>query len=435
MNCTAPTPLVAIACGGTGGHLFPGIAVAEALRERGSSVTLLISPKEVDQQAVRSATDMEVVTLPAVAMMRGRLVGFLAGFWRAYRTARQLFDARPPQAVLAMGGFTSAPPVLAAKRHQAATALHEANTIPGRANRWLAPWVGQAFVGFPEAAPRLRNASVIVTGTPVRPQFQPMDPGSCRLALGLDPTRPTLLVMGGSQGASAINDLLVRALPILAGLAPALQYLHLTGPNDAEKVRTAYAAHQRKAMVRPFLTEMEYALGAASAAVSRAGASSLSEFAAMQVPAVLVPYPSAADNHQFHNARAFAKSGAARMLDQGQATPQGLAALLIGLVQNEEAAADVRRALKQWQAPQAASLIAERILSAIGKTRRCPQTAVREPVSGNDVRAGAGALPRKPGAGQSSEPTAYRTCECDLDMTTDANRWLVCGEQRVWLAG
>jgi UDP-N-acetylglucosamine--N-acetylmuramyl-(pentapeptide) pyrophosphoryl-undecaprenol N-acetylglucosamine transferase len=373
MDRTESTPVVAIACGGTGGHLFPGIAIAEALLERGGAVTLLISPKEVDQQAVKSATGMEVVTLPAVALTRGRLAGFLCGFWRSCRTAGQLFQSRPPQAVLALGGFTGAPPVLAGKRRQAAIFLHEANTIPGRANRWLAPWVDQAFVGFPEAAPRLRTASVTVTGTPVRPQFQSMDPGSSRLALGLDPKCPTLLVMGGSQGATGVNDLVVQALPIMAALAPTLQFVHLTGPNDVAKVRAAYAAQARKAMVRSFLTEMEYALGAATAAVSRAGASSLSEFAAMQVPAVLIPYPRAADNHQFHNARAFVKTGAARMLDQRQATPQGLAALVLGFVQNEEVAAAVRQALNQWHTPQAANVIAERILSAIGEAHRQEQ--------------------------------------------------------------
>ena len=390
--------LVAIACGGTGGHLFPGIAVAEALQEHGCDVTLLISPKDVDQQAVRSAVGMEVTTLPAVAMTRGHLVEFLRGFWHSYRASEKRFQAQPPQAVLAMGGFTSAPPVLAGKRHRAATFVHEANTIPGRANRWLAPWVDQAFVGFPETSLRLRNASVTVTGTPVRPQFQAMDPGSCRLALGLDPKRATVLVMGGSQGATGINNLMIRALPILAALAPALQFVHLTGPTDGERVRAAYAAHDRKAMVRPFLTEMEYALGAACLAVSRAGASSLAEFAAMQLPAVLIPYPTAANNHQFHNAQALVRTGAARMLDQKRATPQGLAALILGLVHNEEAATEVRRGLRQWQTPYAAKLIAEHIVMTLGGPHRSASVAAAEDYGGST----SGPVPHPP---LGSEPT------------------------------
>src|SRR6185436_14325843 len=136
MRPTRPSPpLVAIACGGTGGHLFPGVAVAEQLLLRGCDVTLLVSPKEVDQQAVKNALGMEIATLPAVGMTRGHLGAFFAGFWKSYRAARALFSPRPPQAVLAMGGFTSAPPVLAGKACGATTFLHESNTIPGKANR------------------------------------------------------------------------------------------------------------------------------------------------------------------------------------------------------------------------------------------------------------------------------------------------------------
>src|SRR5262249_12389814 len=183
---TDSQPFVAIACGGTGGHLFPGLAVGEELVRRGCAALLLVSPKEVDQQAVQSMLGLEVATLPAVASGRGRFVGFIAGFWKSFRVAQQLFRKRPPQAVLAMGGFTSAPPVLAGKACGAVTFLHESNTIPGKANRWLAHVVDQAFVGFPSAAGKLHQPNVVATGTPVRPQFQPADPASSRLALGLD---------------------------------------------------------------------------------------------------------------------------------------------------------------------------------------------------------------------------------------------------------
>ena len=144
INNYSSKPLVAIACGGTGGHLFPGVAVGEQLLLRGCDVTLLVSPKEVDQQAVKSATGMGVATLPAVGMTRGKLLSFVAGFWKSYRAAKTLFRGRTPQAVLAMGGFTSAPPVLAGRACGAATFLHDSNTIPGKANRWLAHFVDQA---------------------------------------------------------------------------------------------------------------------------------------------------------------------------------------------------------------------------------------------------------------------------------------------------
>jgi UDP-N-acetylglucosamine--N-acetylmuramyl-(pentapeptide) pyrophosphoryl-undecaprenol N-acetylglucosamine transferase len=356
---------VYIACGGTGGHLYPGMAVAEELQEAGCDVTLLISPKEVDQSAARSNPHLQFATLPAVGLVSMNLPGFLKGFWQSYRTAKKLFAAKPPRAVVAMGGFTSAPPVLAARCYGAASFLHEANSIPGRANRWLAPWVNEVFVHFPTASGRFRGRHVTVAGMPVRPQFQPMDAESCRVTLGLDGRSPLLLVMGGSQGASAINDLMARSIPLLAKRFPQVQYLHLTGPNDEERMRTIYGAHKRRAVVRPFLTEMELAMNAATAAVSRAGASSLAELAVLRLPAVLIPYPIAADNHQFHNAMQFVETGAARMMGQSIATPELLVEALETLLMDEGARQAMREALGRWQKPQAAREVAGRVWSAM----------------------------------------------------------------------
>ena len=361
-----PPVRVAIACGGTGGHLFPGLAVADQLVRRGCATTLLISPKEVDQGAVRAVSGMEIVTLPAVGLKRGGEIAFVRGFIRSYHAAAKLFKSRPPQAALAMGGFTSAAPILAAKRAGARTFLHESNTIPGRANRWLSRVVHCAFVGFPTAVGRLHNPNVTVTGTPVRPRFQARMAADCRAELGFDPARPVLLVMGGSQGASGINDLVLQSLPLLAGRAPEWQWFHLTGSGDAEKVSRAYAALRLRAVVHPFFAEMELALGAATAAVSRAGESSLAELAAMRVPAVLVPYPAATDNHQFHNARAFEASGAARLLEQQSATPETLVPLLMEVVEKPAVHEKMQTALAQWHAPHAAEQIAEAMLAPAG---------------------------------------------------------------------
>jgi UDP-N-acetylglucosamine--N-acetylmuramyl-(pentapeptide) pyrophosphoryl-undecaprenol N-acetylglucosamine transferase len=361
-----PPIRVAIACGGTGGHLFPGLAVAEQLVQRGCELMLLISAKEVDQRGVKGVAGMEIVTLPAVGLKRGGELAFVRGFIQSYRAAARLFKSRPPQAALAMGGFTSAPPILAARRAGARTFLHESNSIPGRANRWLSRVVQRAFVGFPSAGGRLRNRKVTVTGTPVRAGFHVREAAACRLRLGLDPARPVLLVMGGSQGASGINDLLLRALPLVAGRAPELQWFHLTGSSDAQKVRQAYAASKLKAVVHPFFDDMELALGAATAAVCRAGASSLAELAAMRVPAVLVPYPAATDNHQFYNARAFEATGAACLLEQKSATPETLAQLLCDLIEKPAVHERMRSALAQWHAPHAAEQIAEAMLLLAG---------------------------------------------------------------------
>jgi len=369
----ANTPFVAIACGGTGGHLFPGLAVAEQLQKRGCAVALLVSPKDVDQEAAKTARGMEIFTLPAVGLQNRNYFSFAGSFVKSLFATRKIFRTRPPRAVLAMGGFTSAPPIWVGKEFGAKTFLHESNTIPGRANRFLARFVDGAFVGFPSAAARLRARKVTTTGTPVRPQFQLRDPADCRIALGLDPHRPTLLVMGGSQGASGINELVVKLLPLLAERVPQLQLLHLAGPNDADKIRQAAAAHNVRAVVHSFFIGMELALGAATVAVSRAGASSLAEIAAMRVPSVLIPFPAAADNHQFFNARAFEETGAAHSYGQKRVPLEKneglilkmLAGLILELIENGAAREKMQAALAQWHAPKAAEQIADIMLEAV----------------------------------------------------------------------
>lgn len=356
-------PYVAIACGGTGGHLFPGLAVAEQLKQRGCDVALLISPKDVDQQAVKSASGMEVFTLPAVGLQNRNYFSFAGSFVKSLFAARKIFRKRKPSAVVAMGGFTSAPPIFVAKDLGAKTFLHESNTIPGKANRFLARFVDEAFVGFPETASRLRAKKITATGTPVRPQFFQQSGIGHRpsaTALGFDPNRPVVLIVGGSQGASGLNAMVLSALPLLA--KKNWQWLHLTGANDFEKVKSAYAALGLDAVVKPFLAEMDLALGAATAAVSRAGASSLAEIAAMRLPALLVPFPAAADNHQFFNARIYAMSGAARLLEQKDSTPEKVAAILVELVEDDLVRAKMDAALKLWHAPKSAEQIAANIL-------------------------------------------------------------------------
>lgn len=374
-------PWVALACGGTGGHLFPGLAVGEALEARGIEVRYLVSAKEVDQRIVRALPAEQVTTLPAVGL-NGR--GWLA-FGRAWMASRRLvlrqFRLHPPAAVLAMGSFTSAPPVLAGRRVGAATYLHEANAIPGRANRWLAHVVDEAFVYFPRAAERLWHPRVRTVGLPLREPFRApeLDAGACRRALGLKPADPVLLVMGGSQGAHALNELALRTLPVLRIWMPPLQVLHLTGTANFESVRQAYRAAGVPAVVRPFLTEMELALGAATVAVSRAGAGSLAEFAAVRLPAVLVPLPTAADNHQHHNARTFAESGAARLLPQAEATPDSLTRELRPLLREPAQRRLLQLGLARWHTPEAADRLAEVLLRAV--TARTPAAPVAVPAS------------------------------------------------------
>ena len=373
-----PCASAVIACGGTGGHLFPGLAVADELRRRGCRVTLMVSPKDVDQRAIASISGMGIVTLPAVGLNRGGWINFLAGFWKSYRLARQLFAHQRPDVVLAMGGFVSAPPVAAGKRCGAKTFIHESNSIAGRANRCLARWVDGAFVYFSAAQQQLRAKRVEVSGMPVRPQFLlPLTEAHARTTMGLNPSAPVVLIMGGSQGASKVNELALAAVPNLRLAAPDLQFLHLTGAQDLEKVRAGYQAHGVSAVVRAFCHEMEVALAGADVAVSRAGASSLAELAARSVPSVLIPFPTSSDNHQYCNALAFAQSGAARMLQQETALPGPLAQEILDLLDASKRSA-MQQALAAWHAPGASAQIADSILHwNTGQNQASPLSAAK----------------------------------------------------------
>jgi UDP-N-acetylglucosamine--N-acetylmuramyl-(pentapeptide) pyrophosphoryl-undecaprenol N-acetylglucosamine transferase len=382
MTSTTSKPFIAIACGGTGGHLFPGLAVAEELLCRECEVMLLISPKEVDQEAVKAVVGMQIETLPAVALSGKNVLKFGLGFWNSFLTSRRLFKKRKPQIVLAMGGFTSAPPIFAARNLGAKTFIHESNSVPGRANRWLSRFVDSGFIYFSNAKERMRLPKCVVTGMPVRSQFlELVDPMAARMAVGLNPKNPVLLVMGGSQGASGVNKLVISALPLLSKATPELQFLHLTGQIDFEKVQKTYKELGCKAVVRPFFTEMELALGAATVAVSRSGASSLAEIASLRVPSVLVPYPTAADNHQYHNAMAFVDGGAALISEQSKVSPDQFATQILTLLGNEEQRARMQQALSKWHFPNAAQLISDQILSAIGIESRATRGNIEAPVS------------------------------------------------------
>jgi UDP-N-acetylglucosamine--N-acetylmuramyl-(pentapeptide) pyrophosphoryl-undecaprenol N-acetylglucosamine transferase len=320
---------------------------------------------------------MDVVRLPAVGLARGNFPAFLWRFWQSRRMSLRSFARRPPQFVLAMGGFTAAPPVLAAKRLGALAFLHESNSIPGRANRWLAPRVDGAFVWFAAAADRLRARRVEVAGMPVRGEFlQLTSQAQARTALGLKPDAPVLLVMGGSQGARRINELIAAILPRLLQASPRLQFVHLTGPDDLEKIRAAYAARRCPAVVHPFLDGMAPALAAADVAVSRAGASSLAEFAACGLPALLIPYPSAADNHQHYNALAFEQSGAGRLLPQDALSPELLTQEITALLGDAPRRAAMSQALRAWHRPGAASEIAGRMLHWNPRAQSLPDPLV-----------------------------------------------------------
>jgi UDP-N-acetylglucosamine--N-acetylmuramyl-(pentapeptide) pyrophosphoryl-undecaprenol N-acetylglucosamine transferase len=310
-----------IACGGTGGHLFPGIAVAEILRDRGHEVMLFISEKEVDTLALKEHPELRYEKLPTVGLPSGfspAIFGFLRRFNESLSLCRAIYRKFKPQVVLGMGGFTSTAPVMAGRMRGVSTFIHESNAIPGKANRFTARMVRAVLLGFKECAPFFPKTRTEVTGTPIRMELQPQDRDGARRKLGLREDLATLLVMGGSQGASGINQAMIKALPSLHDLN--LQVIHLTGARDERLVADNYRRENIPAFVAAFHHRMEEVYSAADLSIARSGAATVSELAMFSLPAILIPYPYAAEDHQTRNAEIFVRAHAAILLREADIT-------------------------------------------------------------------------------------------------------------------
>jgi UDP-N-acetylglucosamine--N-acetylmuramyl-(pentapeptide) pyrophosphoryl-undecaprenol N-acetylglucosamine transferase len=308
-----------IACGGTGGHLFPGLAVAEVLRARGHEVLLFISEKEIDSRAVTGRDEFRFERLPTIGLpspFSPAILGFARRFNESLSRCREIYRTFKPQVILGMGGFTSTAPVLAGRMRGVPAFVHESNAIPGKANRLTARMVRAVLLGFKECAAFFPKVKTEVTGTPIRAALKPIDQRWARQKLGLQESLPTLLVMGGSQGATGINQAVIKALPSLHDVP--WQVIHLSGERDERLVADNYHRENIPAYVAAFHHQMEEVYSAADFTVARAGAASLAELAAFALPAVLIPFPYAADDHQSRNAEVFARAEAAIVLKESE---------------------------------------------------------------------------------------------------------------------
>ena len=326
----------AIAGGGTGGHLFPALAVGEVLRERGHEVLFFISEKEIDALATKGRTDFRFETLPSIGMPKlfsPAMLTFFKRFNASLKPCRELFAEFKPDAVLGMGGFTSTAPILAGKLRRIPTFVHESNAIPGKANRFNARLADVVLVGFEECKRHFGRARCEVTGTPIRRSLiKPMQREKALAEFGLQRGPTTLLVMGGSQGAHGINEAVKQAVPRLKG-AP-LQIIHLTGAQDESAMREAYAAGTIPYHVAAFCHRMEAAYSASDLVIARSGAASLAEISHYHLPSILIPYPAAAENHQFFNAEIFARAGAATLLNESETNGETLGLIVRSLAGN-----------------------------------------------------------------------------------------------------
>lgn len=314
---------VLIAAGGTGGHIYPGIAVAqEIMRRDAKSVVRFVGtargletklvPKAAFELSLIDSTGLKNVSL--VARMKG-----LAVLPKSFVSARRVIREFQPDVVVGAGGYVSGPVVLMAAAMRRPTLVMESNALPGWTNRVLARFVDRAAVSFEQALPYFRGKAV-VTGNPVRREFFEIPPK--RRESGT----LSLLVFGGSQGARAINDAMVAALPLLKSLPVTLRIKHQTGAADFEKVTTAYAAAgwNQHAEVCSYIDNMMNDFATADLVICRAGATTTAELIAAGKAAIMIPFPYAADDHQRKNAEALQAAGAARMIVQQELSGERL---------------------------------------------------------------------------------------------------------------
>lgn len=317
---------IMIMAGGTGGHVFPGLAVAEALRARDRSVVWLGTKRGLEARVVPEAgIDVEWISIAGV---RGR--GFLAYLSAPFRVVGAVAQAlgalrrRKPAAVLGMGGFVAGPGGVAAWLARKPLVLHEQNSVAGTTNRLLAPLAAKIFASFPDTFPAWAHAELV--GNPVRSGIRPTDDPRERLE-ARRAERRRVFVIGGSQGARVLN----QTLPLALARIPAAErpeVWHQAGRLNVDEARAAYAAAGVEARVDAFVDDVSSAFRWADVVVARAGASTLAELAIVGVGAILVPLPTAIDDHQTINARHFTRGGAGVAIAQRDLTPESLAAAL-----------------------------------------------------------------------------------------------------------
>ena len=310
-----------ISCGGTGGHLSPGISLAEGLRVRGHDAVLLISQKKVDARLSEKYPQLRFERMPGTgfAWHPWKLVkcalSQTSAFWFCFRLIRRT----RPDAIVGFGGFTSAPVVAAAWACGVPAALHESNRVPGLAIRSLGRLARRVYLPPGIRIPSIRAAATRHVGLPVRREIVRQPQAAARTALGLDPNQRLLVVLGGSQGASSLNDWARRHLQAFA--TEGIQLYLVTGLGKGRE-GTVEAKSKSGAIVRavfvPFSDRMAELMSAADLVVSRAGAGTLAELIRCETPAILVPYPQAADDHQRANAAFFERQGGGIVVPQAQ---------------------------------------------------------------------------------------------------------------------
>jgi len=347
-----------ISCGGTGGHLSPGIALAEGLAARGHQAVLLISHKRVDARLVEKYPHLRFERIPGspFTLKPAGLVSFVVSQTKGFFFSLKLVRSLRPVGIVGFGGFTTAAIIVAAKLRGVPVALHEANRVPGRAIRLLGRLARRVYLPPAVTIPSVREDKVRHVGLPVRKEIVRQSQAEARLRLGLEPKQKVLAIFGGSQGATVLNDWARRELPLLA--AGGVQLYCVTGlGKGAAEVMTLKSQDgvPVKAVFVPFCDQVADLLSASDLVLARAGAGSIAELIRCGTPSVVVPYPHAADNHQQANAAYFAREGGGVVVDQTDLL--GLSREVIGLIFNGARLQEIRRNLERMNSSDPLELI------------------------------------------------------------------------------
>ena len=351
---------VLIAGGGTGGHLFPGIAIADEFRRRGNHPVLFVgTTRGIESRAVPAA-GYELATLEISGIKRMGLMGTLRGLFRlplAVLNSIGILWKFRPDVVLGVGGYASGPLVFTAALLGYPTAIQEQNSVPGITNRALAFLVRKIFIAFDQAADVFPRKKIERLGNPVRQAIVE--------ALSAPPrpanARPCVLIVGGSQGAKAVSDLVLGSVEILRNQPNFPHIVHQTGAADADRVKARYAELNVDVEVRPFIDTMAEAYKQADLVIGRAGALTLAELALAARPAILIPLPTAADDHQTKNAQQLATAGAAILLNQRTSTSQDLATAIQKILGDQATQASMSAAMQSLAKPTATNDIVDRL--------------------------------------------------------------------------
>ncbi len=361
-------PWFVLAGGGTGGHLYPGLAVAESVRrlQPDFEVSVFGTPRPIDAKLTKprgyELVQQEVQPFPSKPW---RWAGFLSAYFRSVKFARQRFVQRQPSVVLGLGGYAAAPAIVAAYKLGIPTAIFNPDAVPGRANRRLGPRVDRIFVQWDDTARMFKNTrgEIACTGCPIRSAFARATRKKAAQSLKLAPDLNTILITGASQGAHSINAAVMELFD-LWNVAKDWQIIHLTGEADLNDCRRKYKEHDVKARVYPFTEHMAYCMAAADIIVSRAGASSLAEITAMGLPSILMPYPFDKKQHQLANAKVLVENGAAALvedLNDPKSNARRLKEELRAIMRSDESRRRMARSASALGRIDAADVIAEEL--------------------------------------------------------------------------